>query len=31
MANNKNKPAQKKKDDGQDRKIVCTNRRARHE
>lgn len=31
MANNKNKPAQKKKDDGQNRTIVCTNRRARHE
>lgn len=31
MATNKNKQAQKKKDDGQNRTIVCTNRRARHE
>ena len=31
MATNKSKASQKKNDDSEDRKIVCTNRRARHE
>ena len=31
MAKNKNKASQKKSDGDEDRKIVCTNRRARHE
>ena len=31
MAKNKNKASQKKNDGDEDRKIVCTNRRARHE